>query len=177
MYGRRFARPNFLTRNRLNTDEGFTLIELLVVILIVGALAAIAIPSFLNQRQKGQDACAKNHVRTMATAMETWYTERNTYAGVTIGALTSIERGVVANNVCGNLTRSLVGGTVAATGRCAGAATAVAYCVDQTSVSGQTAAGNGTVFTISKVAGAAAVRRCGPAARRGTGGCRVGGVW
>jgi len=60
-------------------EEGFTLIELLVVIIIIGILAAIAIPVFLNQRQKGYDAQAKSDLRNMATAEETYLTDNNTY--------------------------------------------------------------------------------------------------
>ena len=60
-------------------DEGFTLIELLVVIIIIGILAAIAIPVFLNQRQKGWEAAVKSDLRNAATAQETYLTENNTY--------------------------------------------------------------------------------------------------
>ncbi|MDO8107796.1 prepilin-type N-terminal cleavage/methylation domain-containing protein [Isoptericola sp. b441] len=60
-------------------DKGFTLIELLVVIIIIGILAAIAIPVFLNQRKKGWDAQAKSDLKNMATAEETWLTDNNAY--------------------------------------------------------------------------------------------------
>ena len=70
-------------------DQGFTLIELLVVIIIIGILAAIAIPVFLNQRQKGYKADMKSVAKNGATAVESWATETNgDYTGVTLADLT-----------------------------------------------------------------------------------------
>jgi type IV pilus assembly protein PilA len=60
-------------------EGGFTLIELLVVIIIIGILAAIAIPVFLNQRQKGYDAQAKSDLRNVATGEESYFTDNNAY--------------------------------------------------------------------------------------------------
>jgi type IV pilus assembly protein PilA len=101
-------------RSRLNREEGFTLIELLVVILIIGILAAIAIPSFLNQRGKGEDASAKSAVKTTQTAIETFRTDNGTYdcgadAPTCVTALQLIEKQVPAVGTAKGTIKALTG--------------------------------------------------------------------
>jgi type IV pilus assembly protein PilA len=94
-------------RCRIQDDRGFTLIELLIVILIIGIVAAIAIPSFLNQRGKANDVEAKSAAVTAAKAMQACATDNNgSYTNCDEAAITSIEptlqgaasRMVVTNN-------------------------------------------------------------------------------
>ena len=66
--------------NKKNGEKGFTLIELLVVIIIIGILAAIALPSFLNQTAKAKQSEAKTYVATIGKTQQAYFTEKGTFA-------------------------------------------------------------------------------------------------
>ena len=61
--------------------KGFTLIELLIVVVIIGILAAIAIPKFANTKQKAIVASMKSDLRNLVTAQEAFFSDNNDYAG------------------------------------------------------------------------------------------------
>jgi type IV pilus assembly protein PilA len=135
-------------RQRAQDEKGFTLIELLVVILIIGILAAIALPAFLNQREKAQDTEAKTAARTAQTAIETYYTDTQDYATVAQADIERIEPSLKDAYVDLNL--SVVGN-------------ATGYVI-----TAQSKGKNQTTFTITSTAGET-TRTCD---NPGEGGCK-----
>ena len=133
-----------------NGEKGFTLIELLVVILIIGILAAIALPAFLGQRSKGQDADAKSAARNLVSAVESFYATNQTYANA---------------NSDNDIKQSGVWGT----GN--GQASVTASDATGYTIVGNSASGN--KFTITK-SGATVTRKC---TTTDTGACPSTGNW
>jgi type IV pilus assembly protein PilA len=138
---------------RAQDEKGFTLIELLVVILIIGILAAIALPAFLGQRARAQDTEAKSAVRQANTAMETYFTDNQTYVGADQAAIRDIEASLASG----------AGASISPTLQ-----TTTGYSLTSTSKTGNT-------FTIVKASTGVVTRSCTRTSTKG--GCPSSLLW
>jgi type IV pilus assembly protein PilA len=140
----------FLT-DRVRDADGFSLIELLVVVLIIGILAAIAIPSLLDQTTKANDAAAETQVGTLQTAIKTYAIEHSgSYAGATLATLQAIE--------------PTLRDKVTAVAKEVGSPTATGFTIESEAV------GSGDVYKLKNAEGAI-TRSCSPL---GKGDCKSG---
>lgn len=124
---------------RRQSDHGFSLVEVLAVIVIIGLLASIAIPLYLDQKKKGHDADAKSDVNTIGSAMVGYLASHDDFPTLTVtGTSVTVNGGVI-----GTLSSGVVLGPLVGT-------TSKDWCIDATQPDGDRAKVKGYKFTSTK---------------------------
>jgi type IV pilus assembly protein PilA len=161
-------------RHRASGQEGFTLIELLVVILIIGILAAVAIPAFLSQKGKGQDANVKSDINSAQTAEESYSTNANSPGYVSADNTSATTNGAALLGVEPTLKGAITGAegltvntSVTASSPLYGAPSANgAYIINATSPSG-------VLYSLTKYTDGTVQRTCQVPAGKNASGCNA----
>lgn len=142
---------------RRQGQAGFALIELLVVMVLVGILAAIALPRFIGQADKARDSEAKSNARNMVSLVASCFAETENFRECTTSGRTELD----------------AGGLAVGSGR--GEVQVQSSSPEQYKITARSR--SGTDFEITKPAGAPPERTCGPPPRRGQNGCPSDGNW
>jgi type IV pilus assembly protein PilA len=143
----------------MQSQQGFTLIELLVVVALIGILAAIALPAYLGEQEKGYDASAKSNARNVVSAVESCFTETKSYEDCdTLAELDAADTqpGVELTDT---ISKKVGAVSVAAT-------------TDTFEIAGYSK--TNTTFLVAKAADGTSSRSC---TSGGDGGCQATGVW